>query len=330
MKVILFDSHSYEKERFCLANEKYNHELTFYEGRLTEKSVKVAAGYPCVCAFVNDKLNRSVLETLVGGGTKLIALRSAGYNHIDLKAAKALGLKVVRVPEYSPYAVAEHAVALMLTLNRKLHKAYNRVREGNFSLEGLVGFDFHKKTIGVIGTGKIGKVFIQIMRGFGCRVLAHDPKPDQALALAHQVLYVELEQLLRESDVVSLHLPLSPQTEHLIDQAAIQKMKPGAMLINTSRGKLIETRALISSLKSGHLGCAGLDVYEEEENYFFDDHSDQAIADDVLARLMTFPNVLLTSHQAFLTKEALGNISETTLASIREYEEGLPLSNEVI
>jgi D-lactate dehydrogenase len=329
MKVMIFDTHSYDREQLCLANQIFKHDLNFYEGRLTEKSVSIAAGFPAICAFVNDHLNREVLSTLKQNGTKLIALRSAGYNHIDLKAAKELGIKVVRVPEYSPYAVAEHAVALLLTLNRKLHKAFNRVREGNFSLDGLVGFDLHQKNVGVIGTGKIGKVFIQIMLGFGCKVLAYDPKPDETLATLG-VTYVTLDDIFMQSDVVSLHCPLFPETKHLINEKTLGMMKPGSILINTSRGKLIETRAMISSLKNGQLGGAGLDVYEEEEHYFFNDHSGEVVSDDVLARLMTFPNVLLTSHQGFLTKEALSNIAQVTLTSLADFEAGIPLKNEVL
>jgi D-lactate dehydrogenase len=329
MKVFFFDTRTYDKEHFKSANVNYQHELHFYEGRLTENSAPLAFGHPCVCSFVNDQLNRSVLETLVAGGTKLIALRSAGYNHIDLQAAKALGLKVTRVPEYSPHAVAEHAVALILTLNRKLHRSYNRVREGNFSLEGLEGFDLFNKKVGVIGTGKIGKVFIQIMRGFGTHILAYDPVPDLTFAASHKVNYVELTDLLEQSDVISLHLPLNTGTHHLINYEALKKMKKGAMLINTGRGKLIDTKALISVLKSGHLGSAGLDVYEEEEQYFFNDHSSQVVEDDILARLMTFPNVLLTSHQGFLTKEALDSIAQTTLQSVTQFETSDILTNEV-
>ena len=329
MKVIVYDTHTYDREQFCLANKNGKHELNFYEGRLTGKSVSIATGYPVVCAFVNDHLNREVLTALKNNGTRLIALRSAGYNHVDLQAAQELGLKVVRVPEYSPYAVAEHAVALLLTLNRKMHKAFNRVREGNFSLDGLVGFDLHQKTVGVIGTGKIGRVFIQIMRGFGCTVLAYAPKPTPELS-SQGVRYVGLDELFKRSDIVSLHCALFPETKHLINEKTLGQMKKGAFLINTSRGKLIETKALIAALKHGQLGAAGLDVYEEEEHYFFNDHSGEVVDDDVLARLMTFPNVLLTSHQGFLTKEALSNIAQITLDNISDFEANLPLKNEVL
>jgi D-lactate dehydrogenase len=258
-----------------------------------------------------------------------VALRSAGYNHVDLRAASALGLPVVRVPEYSPYAVAEHAVALLLTLNRKIHRAYNRVREANFSLDGLVGFDLHDKVVGLVGTGRIGRVMATIVRGFGCRLLAMDPQPDPVFAQQLSLRYVSLQELYRESDIVSLHVPLTPSTRHLIDAEALQTMKRGVVLINTGRGALIDTRALIEALKSEHVGAAGLDVYEEEEKVFFRDLSDRVLQDDVLARLLTFPNVLITSHQAFLTREALANIAETTLANIATFERGDPLQNEV-
>lgn len=328
MKVAFFDSHQFEKPIFEAENEKTRHELTFFEARLTERSVGLAAGFPCVCAFVNDRLNRRTLETLSKNGTQLIALRSAGFNHVDLEAAQELGLRIVRVPEYSPHAVAEHAIALILTLNRKVHRAYNRVREGNFSLDGLVGFDLHGKTVGVVGTGKIGSVMCGILIGFGCQVLAYDRKKSSSLE-SKGVRYVELDELMSRSDVISLHVPLTPETRHLIDEKALAKTKPGVMLINTGRGALIETRSLIRLLKSGHIGSAGLDVYEEEEAVFFQNLSEQILQDDQLARLLTFPNVVLTSHQAFLTKEALGNIAETTLLNITRYEQGAPLQNEV-
>jgi D-lactate dehydrogenase len=260
---------------------------------------------------------------------RLIALRSAGFNHVDLDAATRLGFAVVRVPEYSPYAVAEHAVALILTLNRKTHRAYNRVREANFSLDGLVGFDLHGKTVGVIGTGRIGAVMLRIMHGFGCRLVAHDVREDAAIAKEMPVRYVALQELLGESDIISLHVPLTPDTRHLIDAAALSRMKPGVILINTGRGALIDSQALVAALKRGHVGGAGLDVYEEEERIFFNDLSDQVLQDDVLARLLTFPNTLITSHQGFLTHEALANIAETTLASVRAFERGEPLLNAV-
>lgn len=325
MKIAFFDDHTYEHEAFENANNRFGHEIIYFESALNPATAHIAKGYPCVCAFVNDCLNETCLTTLAEGGTKLIALRSAGYNHIDIPAASHLGIKVVRVPEYSPYAVAEHAVALIQTLNRKTHRAYNRVREGNFSLEQLVGFDLHGKTIGVIGTGKIGKIFVRIMNGFGCRVLAYDTLPDHQL----NVEYVDLDKLLQKSDIISLHVPLNKETRHLINEKAFSRMKDGVMLINTGRGALIDTHALIVALKKGKVGAAGLDVYEEEEKFFFQDLSGKILTDDVLARLMTFPNVLITGHQAFLTQEALKNIAETTLSNVTAYEKNLPLKNVV-
>lgn len=329
MKVAIFDTHRFERPGLERENARFGHELTFLEPRLTRETASLAAGHDCVCAFVNDRLDEATLAELAAGGIRLIALRSAGFNHVDLLAAERLRLRVARVPAYSPHAVAEHAVALILTLNRKIHRAYSRVREGNFSLDGLVGFDLHGKTVGIVGTGRIGAVMARIMKGFGCRVLAHDARPDAELLKNGAVTYVELERLLRESDIVSLHVPLTPETRHLIDAQALALMKPGVMLINTGRGALIDTGALIQSLKSGHLGSAGLDVYEEEEGIFFEDLSGQVLQDDVLARLLTFPNVILTAHQAFLTEEALSNIARTTFQNISDFEAGRPLPNEV-
>jgi len=328
MKIAFFDTHGFEKAIFQKTNESFHHEIAFFETRLTEETANLAAGYSCVCAFVNDRLNEKTLQAISAGGTRLIALRSAGFNHIDLNAAQALGLKVVRVPEYSPHAVAEHAVALILSLNRKIHRAYNRVREGNFSLDGLVGFDLNQKTVGVIGTGRIGCVFAKILSGFECQVIAHDNTQNPKL-IQMGIQYVALDELLRKSDIISLHVPLTPQTRYLIDEKALALTKPGVMLINTGRGSLIDTHALIQFLKSGHIGYAGLDVYEEEEGLFFEDLSGQILQDDQLVRLLTFPNVLLTSHQAFLTEEALGNIAEVTLQNISEFENGSVLKNEV-
>jgi len=329
VKIAFFDTHHFERGPFELANQRFGHELSFFEPRLNAETAPLARGHAAVCSFVSDKLDARTLELLRDGGTRLIALRSAGYNHVDLAAAARLGLPVVRVPEYSPYAVAEHAVALVLALNRKIHRAHARVREGNFSLEGLVGFDLHGKTVGIVGTGKIGQVAARIFTGFGCRVLAYDTAPNQAFAAATGVSYCELEQLYREADVLSLHVPLTPATRHMVDARAFDAMKPGAMIVNTGRGALIDSRALIAALKSGHLGAAGLDVYEEEEGVFFHDLSDLVLQDDVLARLLTFPNVLVTSHQAFLTKEALGSIAEVTLENVRAFERGESLANEV-
>lgn len=330
MKVAIFDTHRFEKEYLNAANRTYGHELVFHELRINEDTACLATGVPAVCAFVNDKLTAGALEALRDSGTRLIALRCAGFNNVDLIAAARLGLKITRVPEYSPYAVAEHAVALILTLNRKTHRAFNRVREGNFSLDGLVGFDLHGKTIGLVGTGRIGSVLASIMNGFGCKILAHDLRKDGELEQRFGASYVGLDELLRESDIVSLHVPLTPATRHLIDEAAFAKMKHGVVLINTGRGALIDTHALIDALKSGRVGAAGLDVYEEEENVFFRDLSEQILQDDMLARLLTFPNVLITSHQAFLTREALERIAETTLGNVADFEAGRELVNEVL
>jgi D-lactate dehydrogenase len=328
MKVAFFDSHPFDSSVFRKQNESYDHDITFFETRLTDSSANLAAGFPCICAFVNDRLDRKTLQIVSKNGTRLIALRSAGFNHVDLKSAKEFGLKVVRVPEYSPHAVAEHTIALILSLNRKIHRAYGRVRDGNFSLDGLVGFDLYQKSVGLIGTGKIGSVLAKILHGFGCIVLAYDLKQDPKL-LAAGVKYVTLNELLQKSDIISLHIPLTPQTHHLIDEKALSMTKPGVMIINTGRGSLIDTKALIQLLKSGHIGYAGLDVYEEEEGVFFENLSDQILHDDQLARLLTFPNVLLTSHQAFLTNEALSNIAQTTLQNISDYSEGINLLNEI-
>ncbi len=328
MKIAVFDTHRYDREALEMANRAYQFTFSFFDVRLREDTVALAQGHEAVCVFVNDQLTRPVLAALKEQGVRLIALRCAGFNNVDLKAAKEFGLPVVRVPEYSPYAVAEHAVALLLTLNRKIHKAHNRVREGNFSLEGLVGFDLKGKTVGIVGTGKIGRVFAGIMKGFGCRLLAFDVRQDEALVAETGVEYVPMERLFAESDIISLHVPLMPQTYHLVNEAALALMKPGVVLINTSRGALVDASALIQALKQGRIGAAGLDVYEEEAGVFFEDLSGLVLQDDVLARLLTFPNVIITSHQAFLTKEALGNIAETTLGNVKGFREG-KLSNEV-
>jgi D-lactate dehydrogenase len=276
-----------------------------------------------VCAFINDDLSAPVLQRLAAGGTRLIALRSAGYNHVDLNAAQQLGISVVRVPAYSPFAIAEHAVALILALNRRIHRAFNRTREGDFSLHGLIGFDLHGKTVGVIGTGQIGAAFARIMAGFGCQLLAHDPHPDPQLQ-ALGVRYLPLAELLAQAHIVSLHCPLTNSTRHLINQQSLACMQPGAMLINTGRGALVDTPALIDALKSAQLGYLGLDVYEEEAALFFEDQSDQPLQDDVLARLLTFPNVIVTAHQAFLTREALAAIANITIENIACWAAGQP------
>ena len=321
MKIAVFSTKPYDQTFLEDTNaaDGLRHDLTFLEPRLSVETAPLAAGHDAVCAFVNDVLDRGALEILHNGGTRLIAMRCAGFNNVDLETAKALGIGVVRVPAYSPYAVAEHAVGLMLTLNRKFYRAYNRVREGNFALDGLLGFDMHGKTVGVVGTGKIGICTIRILLGFGCRVLAFDPFPNSELETLN-VEKVELEPLLQQSDVVSLHCPLTPETHHLINAQTLEQMKPGAMLINTSRGALIHTIDAIEALKSGHLGSLGIDVYEEEGRWFFEDFSGQVINDDVLMRLLSFPNVVVTGHQAFFTREALTNIARTTVDNITEWE----------
>lgn len=318
MIITVFDTHRFDRRSLEKENVRARHDLRFFEVRLEQMTAKLAAGSGAVCVFVNDVLDRPTLATLREIGVRLIALRCAGYNQVDVVAARELGLTVVRVPDYSPYAVAEHAVALLLALNRKLHRAYNRVRESNFSLEGLVGFDLHGKTVGIVGTGKIGAVFAKIMTGFGCRLLAFDAFPRTDLP----VTYVERAQLLAESDILSLHVPLLPETYHFLRAETIAQLKRGAFIVNTSRGALIEAHALLDALKSGHVGGAALDVYEEEAGVFFHDLSGKVLQDDVLARLISMPNVLITSHQAFLTKEALANIAQTTLENVSAFERG--------
>jgi D-lactate dehydrogenase len=305
------------------------HEIIYFEARLGSQTVNLTAGCDAVCVFVNDRLNANIIGELKKNGVKLIALRCAGFNNVDLEAARANDIKVVRVPAYSPHAVAEHAVALILTLNRKTHKAYNRVREGNFSLERLTGFDLYGKTVGVIGTGKIGQAFCDIMLGFGCTVLAFDLMQDKELA-AKGVEYLPLIDVLQHSDIISMHCPLNEQTKHIISKQTIDMMKEGVMLINTSRGGLINTADIIESLKTGKIGYLGLDVYEQEEKLFFKDLSENVIQDDMILRLISFPNVLITSHQGFFTEEALTQIAQTTLGNIDAFEAGLPLKNAVV
>jgi D-lactate dehydrogenase len=320
MQVAVFSTKTYDRTFLNSANRQFNHTLTYFEPQLTLDTAALAKGFPAVCAFVNDQLNDAVLRALYTQGTRLVALRSAGFNNVDLCCAEELGMTVVRVPAYSPHAVAEHALALILSLNRKTFRAFNRVREGNFSLEGLLGFDLYGKTVGVIGTGRIGSIFVRIMNGLGCNVLAHDPYP--SAEIERYVRYVTLPELYLGSDIISLHCPLVPETHHLIDEQALAQMKDGVMLINTSRGRIVDTRAVINSFKRGKIGYLGLDVYEEEGDLFFNDLSDKIIGDDIFMRLLTFPNVLITSHQGFFTREALTAIAETTLANITAYESG--------
>jgi len=331
-RVAMYDAKPYDRRAFAV-NAGPDLALTWIASHLDPHTAGLAFGHQAVCAFVNDDLSRPTLERLAQLGVRLVAMRCAGYNNVDLKVAEQLGISVVRVPAYSPHAVAEHALALILTLNRKTHRAFNRVREGNFSLSGLVGFDLYGNTAGVVGLGAIGKCCAEILRGFGMRVLGYDVRPDLTFAERTGVELVTLESLLAQSDIISLHTPLVPDTYHLINRERILLMKQGVMLINTSRGALVDAAALIEGLKSGRIGAAGLDVYEEESEYFFEDRSDRTITDDVLARLMTFHNVLVTSHQAFLTQQALDNIAQTTLANIREYiggKSGGELTNAVL
>lgn len=317
-KVAVFSNKKWVSDAFNLMNEKYQYDLTYFEPRLYEKTAKLANGFDAVCVFVNDHVNGEVVRILKEEGVKLIALRCAGFNNVDIDAATKNDIGVVRVPAYSPYAVAEHTLGLMLCLNRKLHKAYSRVRDYNFALDGLLGFDLHGKTVGIIGTGKIGQILINMLLGFGCKVLAYDKFPNTELK-AKGVQYVELSELYSMSHIISLHCPLTHETYHIINEYAIQSMRDHVMIINTSRGKLIDTVAMIKGLKSEKIGYVGLDVYEEEEDLFFEDLSETVIQDDLFVRLQTFPNVLITAHQAFFTKEAIDNITQTTFENIREY-----------
>lgn len=324
IKAAVFDTKPYDREYLSKAPASSEVDWRFHEFRLSEETASTAAGAGAVCLFVNDCADRETLTSLKNAGVQMVAMRCAGFNNVDVAAAKELGISVVRVPSYSPHAVAEHAVALCLTLNRKIHRAYNRVREHNFSLNGLIGFDLAGKTVGVIGTGKIGRIAAQIFRGFDMRALAYDPYPAVDWAKERGVEYVELETLLRQSDVVTLHLPLTAQTNHLLNAERLAMMKQGAMLINTSRGKLIDTPELVENLLRGHLGGVALDVYEEEEGIFFEDHSEHLLQDDTLARLLSFPNVLITSHQAFLTREALLEIARVTAENLARFAAGKP------
>lgn len=329
MEVAFFSTHKFEKSFFISSNGTHRFHLTFFEPALTIQTAPLAKGFDCVCCFVSDQIDEGVLQALKVAGVRLVALRSAGFNNVDLVAAEKLDITIVRVPAYSPHAVAEYATGLLLALNRKIPRAYMRVRELNFSLEGLMGFDLSGKTVGVIGTGRIGTVFATIMKGYGCHVIAYDPKPNSDLTANKITSYVSLEELYKSSDIISLHVPLLPETKHMINANSLAQMKAGVLLLNTGRGGLIESSALVDSLKTGHLGGAGLDVYEEEEGIFFEDLSDQVLQDDVLARLLTFPNVLVTSHQAFLTKEAMQKIAADTLQNISNFEAGRELVNRV-
>lgn len=327
-KIAFFGAKPYDIASFDKINERFGFDIRYYKGHLNINNVVLTQHADAVCIFVNDTADAAVIDALIANGVKLLALRCAGFNNVDLNAAKGR-LPIVRVPAYSPYAVAEYTLALMLSLNRKIHRAYWRTKDGNFSLNGLMGFDMHGKTAGIIGTGKIARILIHMLRGLGMRVLANDLYPDDQFAEEEGIAYVPLDELYRESDIISLHCPLTDQTRYLINEDSIGKMKEGVMIINTGRGQLIHTNALIEGLKEKKISAAGLDVYEEEGDYFYEDKSDKIIDDDVLARLLSFNNVIVTSHQAFFTKEAMHNIAETTLQNVRDFEEGRPLVHEV-
>ncbi|HVX77009.1 MAG TPA: 2-hydroxyacid dehydrogenase [Bradyrhizobium sp.] len=330
MKVAIFGNQEFEVDFFLKANAALHHDLVFFKESLHSGTVSMAAGFPAVCAFLTDQLDAKTLNSLAKGGTRLVALRSAGYNNIDLVAAKKLGISVMRVPAYAPSAIAEHAVALMLTLNRHVHKAYNRVREGNFDLNGLVGFNMSGKTVGIVGTGKIGTALARIMKGFGCELLGFDVY-HQPACIDLGMRYTDLTELMSKSDIISLHCPLNEGTRHLVNKQTLALMKPGSMLINTARGGIVDAAAVIDSLKSGSgLGYFGMDVYEEENSLFFSDRSQTVIKDDVFERLTTMPNVVITGHQAFLTREALSEIAEITLENIRSFETGRPKQENLV
>ncbi|MDQ0105229.1 D-lactate dehydrogenase [Chitinophaga terrae (ex Kim and Jung 2007)] len=328
MNILFFSAQSYDREYFTQANLKTSYNLRFLESPLNVDNTALIKNEKVICVFVNDQVNAEVIAQLKEKGVELIALRCAGFNNVDLAAAAAAGIRVVRVPAYSPHAVAEHAVTMLLSLNRKIYKSYNRIRDNNFTLAGLEGFDLYGKTIGVIGTGNIGMVFCRIMLGFGCKVIAHDVYENKELVQAG-VVYKSLQEVITEADVISLHCPLMPETKHMINRESIASMKKGVILVNTSRGGLIDTVAVVDALKKGHIGALAIDVYEQEEHLFFQDFSDTIIMDDVLSRLTTFPNVLITAHQGFFTREALTQIAEVTLNNIRCYSEKKELTNEV-
>jgi D-lactate dehydrogenase len=331
MKVSVFSTKPYDRQFLDGANAAThdNHEFTYFKTRLEPNTASLVTGSPVVCAFVNDDLGAETLKILAAQGTRLVALRCTGFNNVDLKTAAELGIKVVRVEVYSPYSVAEHAVGLIMMLNRKLYRAYNRVRDDNFALEGLLGFDLKGCTVGVVGTGKIGTIFAQIMHGFGCLVLGYDAFPNPSFETIGAARYVTLPELLENSDIISLHCPLLPETHYLINEEAIAQMKRGVMLINTSRGALIDTEAVIKGIKFGKIGYLGIDVYEQEDELFFEDFSDTVIQDDTFQLLQSFSNVVITAHQAFFTRNALEDISRTTVANITDFEQGNPLKNEV-
>lgn len=328
MQIVVFSTQRYDREFLTAANAEHGHALVFEEAPLGLSTASLAAGVPAVCIFVNDHADAATLAKLAAGGTRLVALRCTGFNNVDLDAAARLGIRVVRVTDYSPYSVAEHAVALLLALDRKVHRAYNRTRDGNFALDGLMGFDLHGRSVAVLGTGKIGRVFARIMAGFGCELLGYDAYPNAEFeALGGR--YAGLDEIIERADVISLHCPLTPETRRIINADTLARMKRGALVINTSRGGLLDTEAAIGALKSGRLGGLGIDVYEQEAGVFFRDLSSSIIADDVLQRLVAFPNVIVTGHQGFFTRDAIGTICATTLESVSAFERGEPLANEL-
>jgi len=328
MRITVFSAQPYDRKYFSDANQNFGYQLIFHETRLEPNTVELARGSDAVCAFVNDDISEVTIEALKAIDVSIIALRCAGYNNVNLRIADKLGIHIVRVPAYSPYAVAEHTVALMLSLNRKTHRAYSRVRDGNFSLQGLTGFDMHGKTVGIIGTGRIGSIVAKILKGFGCTLLAFDTRQDDALKKIG-VEYLPMDELLAQVDIISFHCPLTPETFHLINDNSLALMKDGVMVINTSRGAIVDASAAIRGLKSGKIAYLGLDVYEQEGDLFFHDLSDTIIRDDVFERLLTFPNVLITGHQGFFTEEALVNIATTTLENLACYASGKPLINSL-
>lgn len=328
MKIAVFSTKSYDQEYFEKYSNKHDHQFTFFETALNKSTANLTMGFDVVCIFVNDKVDKSTIEILTKNGVRLIALRCAGYNNVDIQSAKKYGIKIVRVPAYSPEAVAEHSVALILTLNRKTHKAYNRVREGNFSLKNLIGFNLSGKTVGVIGTGQIGSAFCRVMKGFGCEIVAFDiSKPEELLAMG--VKYLPIDQVFSQSDIISLHCPLNSDTKHIINEMSLAKMKEGVMIINTSRGALIDTADVIKGLTQKKVGYLGIDVYEQEENLFFRDLSESIIQDEYILRLNSFPNVLITSHQAYFTTESMDEITLITLENIHAFEKKMTLKNEI-
>ena len=324
MKIAFFDTKPYDRQGFSEMNKQYNNEIKFLEGKLNAETAFLTNGFDTVCAFVNDEIDSKTIDILSSNGVKLLAMRCAGYNNVDIQSLRGK-MRAVRVPGYSPYAVAEHTAALLFSVNRKIHKAYNRTRENNFNINGLMGMDLHGKTAGIIGTGRIGICFVNICKGIGMKVMAYDPYPRENAGIE----YVTIDELYERSDIISLHCPLTPKTRYILNSQSFERMKDGVIIINTSRGQLIHTDSLIEYLKSGKVKGAGLDVYEEESEYFFEDYSDNIIKDDILARLLTFPNVIVTAHQAFFTKEAYDEIVRTTFESIKAFEENRPLEFEI-